>query len=207
MSDLLAAAEKALQSAALDPGGTRTLSRSVLETAVPERAWEVVSTAERALGVAAMTLSEIDEAIVHLRAAVLAGRRAGCSRRVGEARMSLASALVLRGQAGRAAREIEAATRDLSASRQHVPTSSAPRSSRSWARTTTRSRSFVGLCRPCAAQVTPSGLPGDCRTAVSSMSVGERSERPRLTSSRREASASSMASSSPPAMPSRISVS
>ena len=123
MSDLLAAAEKALQSAALDPGGTRTLSRSVLETAVPERAWEVVSTAERALGVAAMTLSEIDEAIVHLRAAVIAGRRAGCSRRVGEARMSLASALVLRGQAGRAAREIEAATRDLSgveAARAHV---------------------------------------------------------------------------------------
>ena len=123
MSDLLEAAEKALQSAALDPGGARTLSRSVLETAVPERAWEVVSTAERALGVAAMTLSEIDEAIVHLRAAVLAGRRARCSRRVGEARMSLASALVLRGQAGRAAREIEAATRDLSgveAARAHV---------------------------------------------------------------------------------------
>ena len=206
MSDLLAAAEKALQSAALDPGGTRTLSRSVLETAVPERAWEVVSTAERALGVAAMTLSEIDEAIVHLRAAVIAGRRAGCSRRVGEARMSLASALVLRGQAGQL-REIEAATRDLSGVEEHVPTSSAPRSSRSWARTTTPSRSFVGLCRRCAAQATQSGLPGDCRTAVSSMSVGERSERPRPTSSRREASASSMGWSSPPAMPSRISVS
>ena len=123
MSDLLAKAEKALQSAALDPAGARALSGSVLETAVPQRAWEVVSTAERALGVAAMTLSQIDEAIEHLRAAVIAGRRAGCSRRVGEARMSLASALVLRGRPGRAAREIEAATRELSgveAARAHV---------------------------------------------------------------------------------------
>ena len=65
MSDLLASAEKALQSAALDPAGARIMSGSVLETAVPQRAWEVVSTAERALGVAAMTLSEIDEAIAH----------------------------------------------------------------------------------------------------------------------------------------------
>lgn len=123
MTDLLATAEKALQSAALDPAGARILSGSVLETAVPQRAWEVVSTAERALGVAAMTLSEIDEAVGHLRAAVVAGRRAGCSRRVGEARMSLASALVLRGLPGKAAREIEAATRDLSgvkAARAHV---------------------------------------------------------------------------------------
>jgi len=123
MSDLLASAEKALQSAALDPAGARRLSRSVLESAVRQRAWEAVCTAERALGVAAMTLSEIDEAIVHLRAAVNAGRRAGCRRRVGEARMSLASALVLRGLPGKAAREIEAAARDLSgvgAARAHV---------------------------------------------------------------------------------------
>jgi len=123
MSDLLTTAERALQSAALDPSGARILSGSVLETAVPLRAWEVVSTAERALGVAAMTLNEIDEAIGHLRTAVTAGRRAGSSRRVGEARMSLASALVLRGLPGRAAREIEAATRDLNgveAARAHV---------------------------------------------------------------------------------------
>ena len=53
--------------------------------------------------------------------------------------MSLASALVLRGLPGRAAREIEAATRDLSGSRRRVPTSSARQSSRSWARMMTRS--------------------------------------------------------------------
>ncbi len=97
MTDLLASAEEALQAAALDPAGARTLSETVLASARAERSWEAVCTAERALGVAAMTLSDIDEAIVHLRAAVLAGRRAGSRQGVGEARMSLASALVLRG--------------------------------------------------------------------------------------------------------------
>ena len=114
MGELLATAERALRSAALDPAGARALSATVLESAVPLRAWEVVSTAERALGVAAMTLSEIDEAINHLRAAVDAGRKGGCGQRVAEARMSLASAFVLRGLPGSAAREIEAAARDLS---------------------------------------------------------------------------------------------
>ena len=123
MSDLPASAEKALRSAALDPAGARMMGEFVLGPARRQRAWDVVCTAERALGVAAMTLSEIDEAIAHLRAAVVAGRRAGSSNRVGEARMSLASALVLRGLPGKAAREIEAAARDLSgvgAARAHV---------------------------------------------------------------------------------------
>ncbi len=68
---------------------------------------------ERALGIAAMNLSEIEAALTHLRAAVAAGRRAGARHAVGEARMSLASALVLRGQAGHALREMEAALPDL----------------------------------------------------------------------------------------------
>src|SRR3954470_20716654 len=68
---------------------------------------------ERALGIAAMNLSEIEAALTHLRAAVEAGRRAGSRHAVGEARMSLASALVLHGQSRQALREMESALPDL----------------------------------------------------------------------------------------------
>jgi tetratricopeptide (TPR) repeat protein len=68
---------------------------------------------ERALGIAAMNLSEIEAAVTHLRAAVAAGRRAGSRHAVGEARMGLAAALTLRGESGHALRQMEAALPDL----------------------------------------------------------------------------------------------
>jgi CHAT domain-containing protein len=108
-----AVASRALQLAALDPAGARALSMAILPPARRRGEWDVVSTAERALGVAAMNLSELDVAIPHLRAAVAAGERAHYRRGVGEARMSLASALVLRGLPHQARREIEAAVHDL----------------------------------------------------------------------------------------------
>jgi tetratricopeptide (TPR) repeat protein len=123
VTDLQASAAQALQLAALDPAAARTLSMSLLESARRHGAWDTVSSAERALGVAAMSLSEIDVAISHLRAAVAAGQRAGSRRGAAEARMSLAYALVLRGLPTRASREIEAALRELDgvpAARAHV---------------------------------------------------------------------------------------
>src|SRR4051794_12161506 len=103
----------AMKLAALRPEVARAIGTPVVEPARRIGAWSTVSLAERALGVAAMNLNEIDAAVAHLRAAVAAGVRAGSRARTGEARMSLASALVLRGQGGPATREIDAAVRDL----------------------------------------------------------------------------------------------
>ena len=110
---LQAAAAEALRLAALDPTASRLLSRAVLDDALLAGRWDVVSTAERALGVAAMSVSELDLAVRSLRKAVRAGQRAGSARATGEARMSLASALVLRGRPAQARQEIEAAIGEL----------------------------------------------------------------------------------------------
>jgi len=75
--------------------------------------WAAASLAARALGVAALQGNELDRAITDLRAAVTFGRRAGVPQLVGEARMSLASALALRGRPRRAFRELGAAMEDL----------------------------------------------------------------------------------------------
>jgi len=123
VTELQATAARALQLAALDPAGARAVCTSVLEPARRDQAWDVVCIAERALGVASMTLNEIDSAISHLRRAVEAGQRAASPSGAGEARMSLASALVLRGLPAEASREIETAVHDLGgvpAARAHV---------------------------------------------------------------------------------------
>ena len=96
MSDLLTLGREAVRLATQDPAASQHLCASLLERAHQERAWDAVAVAERARGVAAMTLNAIPEAVTHLRAAVAAGRRAGSSHLTGEARMSLAFALALR---------------------------------------------------------------------------------------------------------------
>ena len=110
---LAAAAAEALRLAALDPSASQVLSRAVLNDALVAGRWDVVSTAERALGVAAMSVFELDLAVSSLRKAVRAGQRAGSARYSGEARMSLAAALGLRGRPAQARREIEAAIGEL----------------------------------------------------------------------------------------------
>jgi tetratricopeptide (TPR) repeat protein len=102
-----------MQLAALRPEEARAIGTPIVEPARRVGAWPTVSLVERALGVAAMNLNEIEMAVAHLRIAVAAGHRARSRTRTGEARMSLASALVLRGQATAATREIDAAVRDL----------------------------------------------------------------------------------------------
>src|SRR3954451_7466242 len=111
--DLEASAVRALKLARLRPTDARAIGTAVLEPARRSGAWDVVSMVERALGIAAMNLSEIEAALTHLRAAVAAGRRADSRHAVGEARMGLAAALVLRGPSGQALREMEAALPDL----------------------------------------------------------------------------------------------
>lgn len=106
VSELRSRAEEALRIAAVEPSEAIALAEVVATRARPQRAWETVSMAERALGVAAMHQSRLDDAIDHLRTAVSLGRRAGAPAVTGEARMSLASALLLRGEPGRSFRQI-----------------------------------------------------------------------------------------------------
>lgn len=103
-------------SSPVDPASPRDLAISALAlaTVAPDRAieasayaeqlarstddWAAVSVARRAHGVADMQLGRLDSAVLGLRAAIEAARRAGADELVGEARMSLGPALMLRGQ-------------------------------------------------------------------------------------------------------------
>jgi tetratricopeptide (TPR) repeat protein len=104
---------EALRLASVEPGRALDLAVQAERTARTAGDWAAESMAKRAHGVAAMHLGDLDDAVVRLRESVAAGRRAGSSRLVGEARMSLASALTLRRSPGPAFREIEAALREL----------------------------------------------------------------------------------------------
>jgi tetratricopeptide (TPR) repeat protein len=106
-------ADRALEQAALRPVDARGAAQAVLAELKGCGAWDVVCIAERALGVASMNLNMLDDAVLHLRAAIAAGARSDGGCRVSEARMSLASALVLRGSPGQALRTIEAALHEL----------------------------------------------------------------------------------------------
>jgi CHAT domain-containing protein/tetratricopeptide (TPR) repeat protein len=106
-------ASEALQLATVEPVRARELGAGAVAAAAAAGDWVAASVAERAIGVSAMQLSELDTAIAHLRAAVTHARRAGSRHRAAEARMSLASALVLRGQPARAFRQIDTALHDL----------------------------------------------------------------------------------------------
>lgn len=113
VTELAALGREALRLAARDPAAAQALAETVIEQARDCKAWEVIAVGERALGVAAMTLNHIDPAVSHLRTSVKAGQRSGQAHVIGEARMSLASALALRGVPAQAARQIGLAVRQL----------------------------------------------------------------------------------------------
>lgn len=104
---------EALDRAARDPARAIALGTPVVVPARRAGAWDVVATAERALGVAALNRSDLDEAVRRLTSSVQAARRAESRRATGEARMSLAAAFVLRGTSSRALHEIGAAVDEL----------------------------------------------------------------------------------------------
>lgn len=106
-------AEEALRIAAVEPEAAIVLAQEVRTVARRERRWELVSLTERTLGVAALQQSRLDDAITHLRTAVESGRRAADRAATGQARMSLASALLLHGDARRSFRQIETALTEL----------------------------------------------------------------------------------------------
>src|SRR5262245_23568546 len=104
---------EALHLATVQPGRARTLAVEAEHAARRMGDWAGVSIAQRARGVAAIQLSDLDDAVTQLREAVRAASRAGSPELAGEARMSLASALALRGLPKQAFRQIEAALREL----------------------------------------------------------------------------------------------
>jgi len=100
---------EAVRLAAVEPERAELLGRQAEELGRKERDWTTISLARRARGVAAMHLRRLGEAASLLREAVRAAERAGESGLAGEARMSLASALVLRGRPAQGFVEIDLA--------------------------------------------------------------------------------------------------
>src|SRR4051794_41846105 len=78
--ELRESAARAMQLAALRPEEARAIGTPVVEPARRTGAWHTVSLAERALGVAAMNLNEIDVAGAHPRAAGSGGGGGGAPR-------------------------------------------------------------------------------------------------------------------------------
>lgn len=110
VDDLAAAA---LAEATNDPGSGRRLATEALRQARQVRARSAASVASRALGLALLGLRDVPGAVRALRAAVRYAALADDRQRVGEARMSLAAALGVRGRPANAIREIELALTDL----------------------------------------------------------------------------------------------
>jgi tetratricopeptide (TPR) repeat protein len=104
---------EALRLADGEPGRAWALGSEVSETAARLRAYDVLAIAERARGLAALHLSDLDAAHACLTQSLRAAKRTDVAKLVGEARMSLAFVLNRRGETRRALREVEAALNDL----------------------------------------------------------------------------------------------
>ena len=109
----LESAASALAMATVDPERALVLGADVEREARRHRDWQTVSVARRARGVAEMQLRRLDAAAVTLRAAVAAARRAGDDQLAGEANMSLAPVLMLRGQPSQGLATVGRAITDL----------------------------------------------------------------------------------------------
>lgn len=106
-------ATEALRVADVEPARALTLGGEAVALARPAGEHLSISVAERARGLAALHLSDLDASVEYLTAAVAAGRRTGSAQVLGEARMSLAGVLGRRGELGRAGTVIQQAVRDL----------------------------------------------------------------------------------------------
>jgi tetratricopeptide (TPR) repeat protein len=102
-------AASALRLAESNPARAAELATSVTLRAHRDRAFDALSVASRARGVAALNLEDPDAALRHLRAAIRLARQANSAELAAEARVTLAFALAVRGRGPQALREIEAA--------------------------------------------------------------------------------------------------
>ena len=106
-------ATEALRLVTVAPERARDLAAEVQRAARRSRDWESASRAARAAGLASLQLRDLAAAVVSLRWAIAAARRAGSERLEAEARMSLAATLMVGGSPRRAIAEVEAALRGL----------------------------------------------------------------------------------------------
>jgi tetratricopeptide (TPR) repeat protein len=97
-----------------DPRRATALGDAVLKVARRNHDLAAAAVAERALGLSAVHVDDLDVALRHLRAGIRYGRRAASPLLAAEARMTLAFVLNRRGRPGDASREIETALLDLS---------------------------------------------------------------------------------------------
>ena len=98
-----------LRLAEADPRRTVGLATTVVRQAHAECDFGAESVAERAIGIAATHLEDIDGAVRHLRSAISLANRAGSAEQAAEARLRLAFALSIRGRPQRGMREIASA--------------------------------------------------------------------------------------------------
>ncbi|MGI9003884.1 MAG: CHAT domain-containing protein [Pseudonocardia sp.] len=106
-------AQEALRLAEAAPGRAVTLASSVSQQASREGDTVACAVAQRAWGLALRHRGDLDSAIIHLRQAVRLGHDSGSVAVAGEARVTLAFALVERGRSRHALNEIDAALREL----------------------------------------------------------------------------------------------
>jgi tetratricopeptide (TPR) repeat protein len=108
-----AEAAEALRLVLAEPRRARTLAERALRRALDDGDDDAASTAERALGLAAKEVRDVDRAVEHYRRAIAIAERARLDVRAAEARMSLSLALTYRGQARQGLREADRAARVL----------------------------------------------------------------------------------------------
>jgi tetratricopeptide (TPR) repeat protein len=107
LTDPAAAAHRAILLAQTDPNQAKLVAAMARRQAAGDA--ETTSRAERALGLAAKELNDLDGAVTHLRRAAAVARRAGLAVAEAEARMSLALTLAYRGQTAAALRQVDLA--------------------------------------------------------------------------------------------------
>jgi tetratricopeptide (TPR) repeat protein len=108
IADACASAREAIRLAQTDPHHAKVVAALARRQAAGDA--EVVSIAERALGLAAKELNDLDGAESHLRRAAAIAGRAGLELARAEARMSLALTLAYRGQTAAALRQADLAS-------------------------------------------------------------------------------------------------
>ena len=106
-------ASEALRLVQVDPGRSVAVAQTAAVAAGKSGEPDAASVAERALGLAAVHLKDLDTATRHLRAAVTLARRAKSVQLVAQARMTFAFALNRQGRSRAALAEIGAALDDL----------------------------------------------------------------------------------------------
>jgi tetratricopeptide (TPR) repeat protein len=114
-----------LRLAEADPRRTIALATPVTRQAHARRDYAAESVAERAIGIAAMHLADLDASVHHLRSAIRLADRAGSADQAAEARIRLAFVLSIRGRPRQGMREINAALADL-----HGPARARPEAQR-----------------------------------------------------------------------------